>query len=62
MASNKSDASNPQGGNQRPQARGGAAGEDRSKDLSSDQSSGPFGEQKEDKAGSGKKSSGKQKR
>jgi len=62
MTSNKSDASDSQGENQRPQPRGGAAGEDRSKDLYPEQSGGPFGGQKEGKAGTEKNSSGEQKR
>jgi hypothetical protein len=56
MTKHKNDAPEPEGGNQAPKTRGGAAGEDRSKDLTPDQSGGLFGNQKEGKTTGEKKS------
>lgn len=61
MTKYKNDVPAPEGGNQEPKARGGAAGEDRSKDLTPDQSAGPFGNQEEGKAAGREKTSGDRK-
>ena len=62
MTKHKNDVPAPEGGNQATKTRGGAAGEDRSKDLSPDQSGGMFEDQTEGKAAGEKKASGEQKR
>ncbi|HEY0377995.1 MAG TPA: hypothetical protein VGC87_13835 [Pyrinomonadaceae bacterium] len=62
MTKAKNDVPDPEGGSQATKPRGGAAGEDRSKDMTAGQDDGPFGNEKEGKAGGEKNASGERKR
>jgi hypothetical protein len=62
MTKLKNDLPDPEGGDQTPKARGGAAENDVSKDLTLDQAGGLFGDQKEGKAAGEEKTSGERKR
>ncbi len=57
MSKRESDASNQAGANRTQEERGGAFGEDRSKEMDNEQSDNPFGKQREESAGRNKKDS-----